>query len=96
MAELVECARLEIAYTGDRIGGSNPSISAIDRHAIYCVYFYFCEILGSNQRAGVRTVAKRRNNTGLPAGQILQGGEATPPSPPEIDRHAICCVLKFI
>ena len=28
MAELVECARLEIAYTGDRIGGSNPSISA--------------------------------------------------------------------
>ena len=28
MAELVECARLEIAYTGNRIGGSNPSISA--------------------------------------------------------------------
>ena len=28
VAELVECARLEIAYTGNRIGGSNPSISA--------------------------------------------------------------------
>lgn len=29
MAELVECARLEIVYTGDRIEGSNPPISAI-------------------------------------------------------------------
>lgn len=28
VAELVECARLEIAYTGNCIGGSNPSISA--------------------------------------------------------------------
>ena len=28
VAELVECARLEIVYTGNRIGGSNPSISA--------------------------------------------------------------------
>ena len=28
MAELVECARLEIVYTGDRIEGSNPPISA--------------------------------------------------------------------
>ena len=30
MAELVECARLEIVYTGDRIEGSNPPISAIN------------------------------------------------------------------
>ncbi len=29
MAELVECARLEIAYTGNCIEGSNPPISAI-------------------------------------------------------------------
>ena len=28
MAELVECARLEIAYTGNCIEGSNPPISA--------------------------------------------------------------------
>ena len=33
MAELVECARLEIAYTGNRIGGSNPSISAMNKKA---------------------------------------------------------------
>ena len=30
MAELVECARLEIAYTGNCIEGSNPSVSAIN------------------------------------------------------------------
>ena len=30
MAELVECARLEIAYTGNCIEGSNPPISARD------------------------------------------------------------------
>ena len=30
MAELVECARLEIAYTGNCIEGSNPPISAIN------------------------------------------------------------------
>ena len=29
MAELVECARLEIAYTGNCIEGSNPPISAM-------------------------------------------------------------------
>ncbi len=29
MAELVECARLEIAYSGNTIEGSNPPISAI-------------------------------------------------------------------
>lgn len=29
MAELVECARLEIVYTGNCIEGSNPPISAI-------------------------------------------------------------------
>ena len=28
MAELVECARLEIAYTGNCIKGSNPFVSA--------------------------------------------------------------------
>ena len=28
MAELVECARLEIVYTGNCIEGSNPPISA--------------------------------------------------------------------
>ena len=32
MAELVECARLEIAYTGNCIGGSNPSISARNKN----------------------------------------------------------------
>ena len=32
VAELVECARLEIAYTGNCIGGSNPSISARKLH----------------------------------------------------------------
>ena len=35
MAELVECARLEIVYTGDRIEGSNPPISAINLPAIF-------------------------------------------------------------
>ena len=34
MAELVECARLEIAYTGNCIEGSNPPISAIDLPAL--------------------------------------------------------------
>ena len=31
MAELVEGARLEIVYTGNRIKGSNPFLSAIDK-----------------------------------------------------------------
>ncbi len=31
MAELVECARLEIAYSGNTIEGSNPPISAINK-----------------------------------------------------------------
>lgn len=35
MAELVECARLEIAYTGNCIEGSNPPISARNLPALY-------------------------------------------------------------
>ena len=37
MAELVECARLEIAYTGNCIEGSNPPISAIFFHVLYLI-----------------------------------------------------------
>ena len=40
MAELVECARLEIAYTGNCIGGSNPSISARYEKAHPCGVFF--------------------------------------------------------
>ena len=35
MAELVECARLEIAYTGNCIEGSNPPISASNRNDLF-------------------------------------------------------------
>ena len=35
MAELVEGARLEIAYTGNRIKGSNPFLSAKSRPPVF-------------------------------------------------------------
>ena len=40
MAELVECARLEIVYTGNCIEGSNPPISArnLPRHGAGEIY----------------------------------------------------------
>ena len=41
MAELVECARLEIAYSGNTIEGSNPPISAIKiERPLWSIYFY--------------------------------------------------------
>ena len=45
MAELVEGARLEIVYTGNRIKGSNPFLSAKNKeHPMWCSLF-FIEIL---------------------------------------------------
>ena len=44
MAELVECARLEIVYTGNCIEGSNPPISArnkILKNSLYANFFNF-------------------------------------------------------
>ena len=40
MAELVECARLEIAYTGNCIEGSNPPISARYLLATTAIFYY--------------------------------------------------------
>ena len=60
MAELVECARLEIVYTGNCIEGSNPPISAIKIKKPQRGLFYFntCD----------RSVQKSLANVGLPVG----------------------------
>ena len=42
MAELVECARLEIAYTGNCIEGSNPPISATNNKMSRWGIFFVC------------------------------------------------------
>ncbi len=42
MAELVECARLEIAYTGNCIEGSNPPISATNNKMSRWDIFFVC------------------------------------------------------
>ena len=41
VAELVECARLEIAYSGNTIEGSNPPISVINKNTTQRVVFLF-------------------------------------------------------
>lgn len=57
VAELVECARLEIAYTGNRIEGSNPSFSAKykkpRRGIFYFMLFFYanCDTIIPNNRA---------------------------------------------
>ena len=54
MAELVECARLEIAYSVNTIEGSNPPISAINKKTTLVVGFLFImEIL-----YGIRATTK--------------------------------------
>lgn len=45
MAELVECARLEIVYTGNCIEGSNPPISAIKIKLPFWQFYFYLEIL---------------------------------------------------
>ena len=43
MAELVECARLEIAYSGNTIEGSNPPISAIKIKLPFGQFYFYRE-----------------------------------------------------
>ena len=43
---MVECARLEIAYTGNRIKGSNPFVSARNRTALRYFLLNFCVFYG--------------------------------------------------
>ena len=59
MAELVECARLEIAYSGNTIEGSNPPISAINKNTtqrvVFCLSEIYYGIRPSNEIAGFGT-----------------------------------------
>ena len=54
---MVECARLEIAYTGNRIKGSNPFVSARNRTALRYFFVEFLRVLWYN--CGQRTDAMR-------------------------------------
>lgn len=58
---MVECARLEIAYTGNRIKGSNPFVSA---------RFYICIITMKTFNEQVYDIVAR-----IPAGRVATFGQ---------------------
>lgn len=61
MAELVECARLEIAYTGNRIEGSNPPISATNnKMSRWGIFLFVSSTSEFEPGKRVRTAAERQ------------------------------------
>lgn len=94
MAELVECARLEIAYSGNTIEGSNPPISAIK---IKCPFGHFIFIRYTNlgfelqQSCQVSTTSRfweRNEPKSLRLTRRLYA-ERIPLSPPEIKNRPL-------
>ena len=70
MAELVECARLEIAYTGDRIEGSNPPISAMISFLFMISHIYIIiNVMKGFYEQVYDVVAK------IPAGKVTTYGD---------------------
>ena len=98
---MVECARLEIVYTGNRIKGSNPFVSAtIKNHAQRACFFIVFDNVDSNPGQRVRTAAKRRTGVRRFARmrkfcQVMQRSEIIPSSPPGIIKCPTWGILLY-
>ena len=69
MAELVECARLEIAYTGNCIEGSNPPISAKINSFCSCKKYLIIQIMNTFYEQ-VYDIVER-----IPVGKVVTYGD---------------------